>query len=117
MRRIVRKLILEFTIDGSNHYISCKLLTPDYRVFSHYHRNCWGDYHFPNAFRDWGHLVEVKNELEKLLETIDLEGTVNGRPRNLPKVSTLVRYHSSHRGEASKIWAVRESVVTASEFL
>ncbi len=64
----------------------------DFGVFEHYHRNCWGDWHWQNKKVNNGDdAITIANEAMAILENINTMSLAEHNPHGLPAISTVRR--------------------------
>lgn len=64
----------------------------DFGIFDHYHRNCWGDWHWQSKRVNNGDdAIDIANEAMAILENINTMSLAGHNPRGLPAISTVRR--------------------------
>lgn len=60
--------------------------------FSHYHNECWGDWHPQPTWETVDDIIKVAKEAETVLETINTGSLASHSPRGLMRISTLEKH-------------------------
>jgi hypothetical protein len=71
-----------------------------FSTFEHYHTNCWGAWKHPKTWKTPDDIIEIAQQAEVVLETINTGSLASRAPRGLVKVSTL-RNHTIIKEEGS----------------